>query len=70
MCLSVNFMETLHALAGIVAGAELPAEEEQRLHGYFQDVLPKVCVCAVWVWGWGWVPLLLPDVLPMVPSLS
>jgi len=39
---SVQFMETLHALAGMVAGAELPAEEEQKLHDYFGDSLPKV----------------------------
>ncbi|KAF5837633.1 hypothetical protein DUNSADRAFT_4066, partial [Dunaliella salina] len=41
LCLSVNFMETLHALAGIVAGAELPAEQEQQLHSYFKDSMPK-----------------------------
>lgn len=39
---SVHFMEVLHALAGLVAGAELPAEEEMRMHGYMAPQLPKV----------------------------
>ena len=35
-------MEVLHALAGMVAGAELPAEEEIRLHRHLAKLTPKV----------------------------
>lgn len=38
--MQVHFMEVLHALSGLVAGVELPAEAEIRLHGMMLAVLP------------------------------
>jgi len=35
-------MEVLHALAGMVAGAEVPAEEEVRLQKHLAKRVPKV----------------------------
>ncbi|KAF5831563.1 hypothetical protein DUNSADRAFT_12976, partial [Dunaliella salina] len=39
--IKVHFLEVLHALAGRVAGAELPAEEERRVHRRFSKALPQ-----------------------------
>lgn len=38
----VQLMEALHALAGMVAGAEVPTEEEQKMQEYLRPCLPKV----------------------------
>jgi hypothetical protein len=38
--LQVHYIETLHALAGRVAGTEVPAEEEARVHRRLQAHLP------------------------------
>jgi hypothetical protein len=38
----VHFLETLHALAGRVAGAELPSEEEYQVHHTLVKKLPRV----------------------------
>ena len=40
--LKVHFLEVLHALAGRVSGAELPAEEEIRIHKKLIKSTPKV----------------------------
>ncbi len=40
--MKVHFLETLHALAGAEAGAELPHEEELALHNELLARLPKV----------------------------
>lgn len=40
-------METLHALAGLVAGVELPDEEEAKIYEYFDGLIPQVCCCAL-----------------------
>jgi hypothetical protein len=37
----VHFLETLHALAGRVAGAELPLSEEFRIHDRLVKRLPR-----------------------------
>eukprot|EP00967_Tisochrysis_lutea_P011607 scaffold13057_cov22-Tisochrysis_lutea.AAC.1 len=39
--IKVHFLEVLHALAGHVAGAELPAEEERRVHCRICKALPQ-----------------------------
>eukprot|EP00967_Tisochrysis_lutea_P067932 scaffold88872_cov21-Tisochrysis_lutea.AAC.1 len=39
--LKVHFMEVLHALAGRIAGAELPAEEELRIHAKLVKSIPQ-----------------------------
>lgn len=38
----MHFTEVLHALAGKVAGAEVPHEEERRLQSALAGALPKV----------------------------
>lgn len=38
----VHFLEVLHALSGRIAGAELPAEEELRIHAKLVKECPKV----------------------------
>jgi hypothetical protein len=51
-------MEVLHALAGRVAGAEIPVEEELRIYRHLMKSVPEVLVtgayvpspgCVVWV---------------------
>jgi hypothetical protein len=38
----LHFLEVLHALTGRIAGAELPEEEEFRIHNQLVQRLPAV----------------------------
>lgn len=40
VCFQVHFLETLHALAGRIAGTEEPASEEQKVHQKLYPHLP------------------------------
>jgi len=41
---SIHFLETLHALAGRIAGTELPEDEEVKIRGKIADRLPTLDV--------------------------